>query len=290
MRLRTLPLSLSGIIMGVGIAAAGPGIRFGSTFFLVLTTVCLQVLVNLSNELGDTLSGTDTQERQGIHYSLQDGIMTVGEMRKLIMLFVLLSCIFGALMIYCCFGTLFALRPLAFLVLGAIAIYAAIHYTLGKNPYGYRGLGDISVFVFFGLATVLGGYVLSSGGQIPPASALLPTLAIGLFSVAVLNVNNIRDMRTDAATRKTVALELGERGARIYHTLLIALGWLAMLVYSCLGGLRLGHFLWVLSLPLYLKHLRGVWTLPEGRLDPMLPLLVKSPFLLSILSVLGFLL
>ena len=287
MRLRTLPLSLSGIVMGVFLAAADYRIDALTVIFLALTTVCLQILSNLSNELGDTLHGTDTAERQGIHYSIQDGDMTIPQMKRLIGVMVALCCIFGLLMIRFSFGKIFDWYPMTFVVLGAAAIWAAMHYTLGKNPYGYRGLGDLFVFLFFGIATVCGGYFLCAH-EFPSWIILLPASAIGCFSVAVLNVNNIRDMKTDAATRVTVAIRLGERRARIYQTVLIVLGWACMLAYCSLRLFSIWHYLFVLTLPLFVLHLVGVWKRNGRALDPMLPLLVMSSFLFSLLAGIGF--
>lgn len=287
MRLRTLPLSLSGIVMGVLLAAADYHVDPWTVLFLALTTVSLQILSNLSNELGDTLHGTDNDGRQGIHYSLQDGEMTVPQMKRLIAVVAAFCCIFGLLMIYFSFGKIFDWHPMTFVLLGAAAIWAAMHYTLGKDPYGYRGLGDLFVFLFFGIATVCGGYYLCAH-EFPSWIILLPATAIGCFSVAVLNVNNIRDMKSDAATRVTVAMKLGEKRARIYQTVLIVLGWAAMLVYCSLRFFSIWHYLFVLTLPLFIIHLRGVWTRKDRALDPMLPLLVMSSFLFSLLAGIGF--
>ena len=287
MRLRTLPLSLAGIVMGVFLAAADYRLKAMTVLWLVLTTVCLQILTNLSNELGDTLHGVDTDDRQGIRYSLQDGEMTIPQMKDLIGIFAGLSALFGVLMIHSAFGSLFSPVSLVFLALGAGAIWAAMHYTLGKNPYGYRGLGDLFVFLFFGLATVLGGYFICAH-EIPTPLLLLPAAAIGCFSVAVLNVNNIRDMKTDAQNRVTVAIRLGVKRARIYQTVLIVTGWICMTVFCLMRFFSPWHYLYVLTLPLFVKHLKGVWTLRDRALDPMLPLLVISSFLFALLGGFGF--
>ena len=288
MRLRTLPLSLAGMSLGILLAAGEGAVRPLTVVLLLLTTVSLQILSNLSNELGDTLSGTDRTDRQGIRYSIQDGEMTIPEMKRLIAIVAVLCCLLGFGMVWSAFGTLFEPLPPAFLLLGATAVWAAMHYTLGKNPYGYRGLGDIFVFVFFGLATVCGGYFLS--GLQWSWRILLPAAAIGCFSVAVLNVNNIRDMKSDAQTRTTVAIKLGERRARIYQTLLIAAGWVLMTVFCLQEPVRIWRFLYVLTLPGYVLHLRGVWTRRDRALDPMLPLLVMSTFVFALLGGIGFML
>lgn len=288
MRLRTLPLSLAGVILGVMLAADKTDVSPWTAALIFLTTVCLQILSNLSNELGDTLSGTDSADRQGPKYALGSGDMTIGDIKKLILMFIGLCVISGLAMIQVSFGSLFKTESICLEVLGAAAIVGAMKYTLGKNPYGYRGLGDMSVFIFFGLVSVLGGYYVAAR-ELPPLIMLLPASAIGCFSVGVLNVNNIRDMKTDAVNRVTVAIKLGMKGARIYQTILVTLGWALILVFCAVYDFAPGHYIFIITLPLYIKHLQGVWTRSERALDPMLPMLVISTFFLSILAGAGFL-
>lgn len=288
MRLRTLPLSLAGVILGVTLAADKTDVSPWTAALIFLTTVCLQILSNLSNELGDTLSGTDSADRQGPKYALGSGDMTIGDIKKLILMFIGLCVISGLAMIQVSFGSLFKTESICLEVLGAAAIVGAMKYTLGKNPYGYRGLGDMSVFIFFGLVSVLGGYYVAAR-ELPSLIMLLPASAIGCFSVGVLNVNNIRDMKTDAVNRVTVAIKLGMKGARIYQTILVTLGWALILVFCAVYDFAPGHYIFIITLPLYIKHLQGVWTRSERALDPMLPMLVISTFFLSILSGAGFL-
>lgn len=288
MRLRTLPLSLAGVILGVTLAADKTDVSPWTAALIFLTTVCLQILSNLSNELGDTLSGTDSADRQGPKYALGSGDMTIGDIKKLILMFIGLCVISGLAMIQVSFGSLFKTESICLEALGAAAIVGAMKYTLGKNPYGYRGLGDVFVFIFFGLVSVLGGYYVAAR-ELPSLIMLLPASAIGCFSVGVLNVNNIRDMKTDAVNRVTVAIKLGMKGARIYQTILVTLGWALILVFCAVYDFAPGHFLFLITLPLYIKHLQGVWTRSERALDPMLPILVMSTFILSILAGAGFL-
>ena len=288
MRLRTLPLSLAGVILGVMLAADKTDVSPWTAALIFLTTVCLQILSNLSNELGDTLSGTDSADRQGPKYALGSGDMTIGDIKKLILMFIGLCVISGLAMIQVSFGSLFKTESICLEALGAAAIAGAMKYTLGKNPYGYRGLGDMSVFIFFGLVSVLGGYYVAAR-ELPPLIMLLPASAIGCFSVGVLNVNNIRDMKTDAVNRVTVAIKLGVKGARIYQTILVTLGWALILVFCAVYDFAPGHYIFIITLPLYIKHLQGVWTRSERALDPMLPMLVISTFFLSILAGAGFL-
>ena len=288
MRLRTLPLSAGGVLLGILLAVAGWKVDPWVAALVLSTTLCLQILSNLSNELGDVLRGTDTAERQGPQYGLNSGGMTIPEMKRLIGLFVGLCILCGTAMTWRAFGTLWGITPILVLMLGAGAILGAMKYTLGRNPYGYRAKGDFYVFLFFGLVAVLGAFFVCAGGAWPGWKYLLPASSAGFFSVAVLNVNNIRDMQTDAANRVTVALKLGPRNARIYQTALIVLGWLCMLAFCLISWGDWRHYLFVITLPLYVKHLQGVWTLKDRQLDPMLPLLVMSTFAFCLLAGFGF--
>lgn len=285
-RLRTLPLSLAGIITGIGLAASDYRINPVTAVLVALTAVCLQILSNVSNEYGDSLSGTDGGDRQGPNYS--EGHLGDRDYRGMIAFWALMSCISGAAMLYTSYGTLLQLEPVLLMILGAAAIMAAMRYTLGRNPYGYRGHGDIAVFTFFGIVSVLGSY-FTVAHEIPSFYLLLPAAAIGLFSVGVLNINNIRDMKTDAATRVTVAMKLGERNARIYQTVLILGGWALLLGY--VFGCRIfdwRHCIFIVTLPLYIIHLVGVWKYRDHALDKYLPMLVMGTFALSILLAVGF--
>lgn len=276
MRFRTLPLSLAGVVCG-GLLAMGRYDGSWWAFALVLLTACaLQVLTNLSNELGDHLSGVDGEGREGPNYSMADGGLTVKQMWKAINGTVVVCCVSGLAMILLSFPIL-SYYFLALIFLGAAALWAATHYTLGKNPYGYRGLGDLFVFIFFGLVSVLGSYFVIAHTIDFDASLLCPAVGVGLLSVAVLNVNNIRDMASDEGLRKTVPLRIGEHCARWYQTALIVIGvgcfiWSPIMFRYC--GLTVPFFVW---------HIIGVWTRRGNRLDPMLPLLVISTFVIALL-------
>lgn len=283
MRLRTLPLSLSGVVLGLMLAMKTQEVSLWLIVWLLLTTVCLQILSNLSNELGDFLRGTDGEQREGPMYSLAQGAISVQEFKWLIAVFVLLCCVFGAAMVWTSFGTFLAWQPLMLLALGVAAIWAAMHYTLGKNPYGYRGLGDVFVFIFFGLVSVLGAYYVVAHA-IESWSLLLPAITIGCFSVGVLNVNNIRDMESDAATRITLPLKIGELNAKIFQSVLIALGWLCMVFFTLITYTSWWDWLYFITLPLFLIHMNMVWKRNGKALDPALPLLVLSTFAFAILA------
>ena len=275
MRLRTLPLSLAGVVCG-GLLAMGERGNDGNwwAFALVLITACaLQVLTNLSNEMGDHLSGVDGEGREGPNYSMTDGGLTVKQMWKAINGTVVACCVSGLAMV------LVSGCPWWILLLGAAAIWAATHYTLGKSPYGYKGLGDLFVFLFFGLVSVLGSYFVVA--QTLPFEIWLwgPAVGVGLLSVAVLNVNNIRDMESDRGLRKTVPLRIGARAAKWYQTVLVTLGWTSIVAAS-------GTWLMLLTAIPFYVHIYGVWRRDGKRLDPMLPLLVISTFILALLYAL----
>ena len=288
MRLRTLPLSLSGVCLGMMLAASDYRVPWTVILFTALTTVSLQVLSNLSNELGDYYHGTDTKDRLGPSYGMMEGGLTVSEMKMLIGGAIALCIVFGLLMIRSSFGTLLSLESVCLMMLGGAAISGAMKYTLGRNPYGYQGLGDIFVFIFFGLVAVLGSYFVAAH-IIPSWIFLLPACTIGFFSIGVLNVNNIRDMETDAENRITVAIKLGEKKAKIYQTVLIVLGWICMIAFCLLRFFDPWHYLFVLTLPLFIMHVKGVWKYSGRELDKMLPLLVMSTFAFALLAGFGFL-
>lgn len=276
MRLRTLPLSLAGVVCGALLAwpHAEACMPVWTLVTLLLTTVSLQVLTNLSNELGDHLSGVDGEGREGPNYSMTDGGLTVKQMWKAINAMVVVCCVSGLLMVW------MSGSPWWLLLLGAAAIWAATHYTLGENPYGYRGLGDLFVFIFFGLVSVMGGYFVIA--HTLEWNVLIPACAIGLLSVAVLNVNNIRDMASDKGLRKTIPLRIGSRAAKCYQTVLVLTG--ASLLFFNLP------FKWwnAILLSILIAHVVMVWRNDGKKLDPALPILVITTFLFGLAYGLQF--
>ena len=276
MRLRTLPLSLAGVMCGGLLAWATYG--NGWTVVLTMLTACsLQVLSNLSNEMGDHLSGVDGEGREGPNYSMTDGGLTVKQMWRAINITVVFTAVCGLAMLLLNFPLSTFHFPLM-LLLGAAAIWAATHYTLGKKPYGYRGFGDIFVFIFFGLVSVLGSYYVVAHSM--DWQMLYPAVGIGLLSVGVLNVNNVRDMASDEGIRRTVPLRIGERWGKIYQAALVIIG-LAMMVigsgtpWMVLLGAPLG---W---------HLYMVRTRSGRDLDPALPLLVLSTAAAAVIYIIA---
>ena len=272
LRLRTLPLSVSGIILGTGLAGWCNWMVF---CLAVATTLCLQILSNLCNELGDAMKGTDADQRGREAYGLQAGTITMRQMVRMIELFIGLSVVFGTALVWTAFGTLNSEASWVFLGLGALAIVGAIKYTLGKHSYGYMGLGDLGVFLFFGLLSTLGAYYLQVQNLTP--EVVWCGVAIGLPCVGVLNLNNIRDMNNDRAHNKsTLASMLGYTGAKIYHTCLLV-G--CLVLFLCFG-----HF-WVLVVtPIWAWHVWFIWTHEGSSLDRQMPVLMLSTGLISCLG------
>lgn len=275
LRLRTLPLSVAGIILGSGLAYQAVSFQWSVFSLAFLTALCLQILSNLSNELGDAQKGTDSDQQGRAAYGLQAGTITEKQMKVMIGIFIGLCVLFGTALVWCAFGTLISWQSLSFLGLGLLAILGAMTYTLGKHSYGYMGLGDLGVFIFFGLASTWGAYYLQT--QTLTWEIIWCGVEIGLPCVGVLNVNNIRDMDNDLLHgKRTFAGWLGQTGGRIYHSCLL----IGCLVLFALFG----HW-WVLCiLPIWGWHLWFVWTHRQN-LDKQMPVLMFSTLIVAILAL-----
>jgi 1,4-dihydroxy-2-naphthoate octaprenyltransferase len=230
-RLRTLPLALASIFAGSFLAKWQNSFRWEVLALASLTTVFLQILSNLSNDYGDSVHGADSSARSGPIRAVQSGLISLPEMKRAMYLFGGLSLFAGLFLIYLALPnwTYF----LGFLVLGLFAIWAAIRYTSGSNPYGYAGLGDISVFLFFGLVGVSGTFFLHSLEANP--MILWIAVSLGCFSTAVLNINNIRDIDSDQqAGKRSIPVRIGKAMAIAYHWTLIGLAYGCLLVFVIL--------------------------------------------------------
>ena len=218
-RLRTLPLACSSVLLGSGLAAGHGAFHLPIFLLCLLTAILLQLLSNLANDYGDAVSGADNAERVGPTRTVVSGLITQGQMLRAMVGMALAAVISGLLLLYSAFGDDWH-AMLSFICFGGLALLAAVTYTVGQRPYGYRGLGDLSVFTFFGLLGVMGSYYLFTQSLEP--LLLLPAASCGLLATAVLNINNIRDLTTDAAAGKlTLAVRLGAGRARLYHWLLV---------------------------------------------------------------------
>ncbi len=283
-RLRTLPLSVSGILVGTGIALR-ENLFNGKIFILALcTTLGLQILSNFANDYGDGVKGTDNQDRVGPTRALQSGIITHTEMKRAILLTAILTFATALLLIFTAFNTQELIYVFLFMGLGVLAIFAAIKYTVGKSAYGYYGLGDLFVFLFFGLLSVVGSYFLYSK-QLHFSAWILGSI-IGLLSTAVINLNNMRDLESDQkAGKHTLAVKLGERRVKVYHCILIMAPLLISIVYILIEATFKNLFLLLAFIPLSI-HLRSVLKTHNLKvLDPELKKVALSTFLFAVIYI-----
>lgn len=284
-----MPLALASIGMGTFLAAASGSFQADIFALCALTTIFLQVLSNLANDYGDSVHGADGAQRVGPSRAIQSGVITPSAMKKAIAIFVVLSLASGIGLIYLAFG--WSMKVFAiFMGLGVLAIIAAITYTSGSKPYGYAGLGDISVLIFFGFIAVMGSAFLYEKEL--RWEYVLPAISTGLFSVAVLNVNNIRDIESDRVAGKySIPVRLGRDKAVIYHWAILSIGYLTTLTYIGLNYSSPFQFLVLLVIPLLVKNARAVKVHEEASaLDPFLKQMALSTLFFVILFGIGQLL
>ena len=281
-RPRTVLLSFSGVLLGAFLAIkTGPSTGSGTwlcLLFCALTAVLLQILSNLANDYGDFKKGTDNTKRVGPQREMQSGAITEKEMKRGLAVTASLCLISGALLIFVFAGLTW--KELAvFAALGIGAILAALLYTLGKRPYGYRGLGDLFCFLFFGWAAVAGTFYLATKNL--DFTVLLPASAMGFLSNAVLNINNMRDYENDKASGKnSLVVKLGLKKAFVYHCLLIVGAFVCLTVYLVLHHAAWYSYLFLLLSLLLIKDLIAIKKTKPELLDPFLGQQVRNSFLL----------
>ena len=295
-RVRTLPLSVSGIIVGSMYALANPTDNiltptqvfnwrlFG---FAILTTLGLQILSNFANDYGDGIKGTDNDDRVGPKRAIQSGIISPQAMKRAIIITSLLTLASAVMLIYFAFHDTNIFYSLTFLVLGILAITSAIRYTVGNTAYGYRGYGDLFVFIFFGLVSTLGVNFLYS--KQVDLELVLPAIAIGFLSVGVLNLNNMRDEESDRKVNKnTIVVKIGGAAAKKYHFFLVISAMILVLVFAVMSNFQFDQYLFVVAYIPMIIHLFTVYKNKEPKkLDPELKKLALSTFVLSVLLALS---
>ena len=285
-RLRTLPLSLSCIGMAGFLAAGANKFDLLIFFLCCLTTIFLQVLSNLANDYGDSIHGADHAGRKGPMRAVQSGAISLSRMRVAVIVFAMLSFMSGSMLLLVSFGSNWQ-AIVFFLGLGVLSILAAIGYTVGKKPYGYMGLGDISVFVFFGPVGVMGSLYLFTHHI--TALELLPAMSCGFFSIAVLNINNIRDIESDRLAGKfSIPVRVGKEKASLYHWLLLSGGMISAISFTLLNYHSPWQFLYLLALPLLIKNGLAISKKPSTELDPFLKQMALSTLFFVLLFGIGF--
>jgi 1,4-dihydroxy-2-naphthoate polyprenyltransferase len=294
-RLRTLPLSVSGILVGSLYALANPTddvltptqvFSWTIFFFAMLTTLGFQILSNFANDYGDGVKGTDNEDRIGPMRAIQSGAISPAAMKRAMVITAILTLASAVTLIYFAFKDNNLFYSIFFLVLGIVAIASAIRYTVGNSAYGYKGLGDVFVFIFFGLVSTLGVNFLYSKQL--DLQLFLPATAIGLLSVGVLNLNNMRDEASDKkAGKNTLVVKMGGENAKKYHYFLVVTAMILVLIFAVIYngvGFRIDQYAFLVAYFPLISHLRTVYYCPEPRaLDPQLKKLAISTFLLSII-------
>lgn len=279
-RLRTLPLALSSIFMGIIISDIHLALNWNVGLMAIITTLFLQILSNLANDYGDGMKGTDNTNRLGPVRAIQSGDISPKQMKWAIVVFSILSLISGIYLII--LSNISWIEFVVFLILGIAAILSAIYYTIGKRAYGYYGLGDLFVFIFFGLVAVIGTFYLNAAYL--SLDIIFPAISIGLFSTAVLNLNNIRDIKNDKKSGKnSLAVKLGVNKAKLYQTLLINMAFFSMLYFVILTNLSWQVYFSFLMYPLFLLDLNKIDKIQQlQKLDPYLKRTALKTFLFVI--------
>ncbi|MBF9001825.1 1,4-dihydroxy-2-naphthoate polyprenyltransferase [Vibrio nitrifigilis] len=283
-RPKTLPLALVSILTGSALAFSTGHFSWPVALLSLLTATLLQILSNLANDYGDAVKGTDNDKRLGPMRALQSGAVTLKDMKQAIYINIVLTVVAGLGLVLYALDSFESI--IAFIGLGVLAMAAAIAYTVGNKPYGYVGLGDLSVFIFFGLLGVSGTYFLHTGHI--DGALFLPALGCGLLAVAVLNINNMRDIENDAECgKRTVAVRLGQDLAKRYHFVLLAGAVVAFACYLLMQGKPVWISVpFLLSLISVTKHSRELWaTQQPAEIAPMLPVIVKCSIITNLLFV-----
>jgi 1,4-dihydroxy-2-naphthoate polyprenyltransferase len=287
-RLRTLPLSLSGIIVGTALGSMYNQFRWDIFVFALLTTVGFQVTSNFANDYGDGVKGTDNETRVGPKRALQSGQLSRKELKVGIIISIIICILFTVALLYLSFGTENLILTLIFGALGILSIWAAIKYTVGSSAYGYKGLGDLFVFLFFGLLGVMGSMFLYTKAL--NAMAIFPAVTIGLLSTGVLNLNNLRDYESDKTSNKnTLIVKMGIKNGKIYHVFLIVISFISILAFTFIHYHNWKNTIHLVAFVPIFIHLNKMWKLKNTvLLDPELKKLALSTFLLSILFYFSF--
>ncbi|HBK72393.1 MAG TPA: 1,4-dihydroxy-2-naphthoate octaprenyltransferase [Flavobacteriaceae bacterium] len=286
-RLRTLPLSLSGIIVGSFLAYADGYFNWMICVLALLTTTGFQILSNFANDYGDGVKGTDNKDRVGPQRALQSGAISPKQMLNAIKTTGLITFLIALILLYMSFGKDNITYFLLFVGLGIASIVAAIKYTMGKKAYGYSGYGDVFVFLFFGWLSVLGSYFLYAKQL--DWTFFLPATSIGLLSVGVLNLNNLRDRISDEkANKMTLVVKIGEKLAKYYHYYILIFAFLFAFLYTTLHYKSPLQFLFVIAfIPVFMNLYTVYKSTDTRKLDPELKKLALSTFLFAMLFGLG---
>lgn len=277
-RPRTLPAAAAGVSMGSALAWRDGFFRLDAALACLLTAVLLQIGSNLANDVFDFERGTDTPERSGPVRVTQAGLLTPSQVKVGMAVVFTLAALLGLYLAW--------LGGWPVILIGIAAILSAIAYTGGPFPLGYYGLGDVFVFIFFGLAAVAGTYYVQAG--FVSVAAWWMAVPPGLIITAVLVVNNLRDLENDRkAGKRTLAVMLGERATRMQYLVCMTAAYLVLLIAASSGIVPWSALLAWLSLPLAIRATRVALTQKGRPLNTALAETGQTALLFSILFWLG---
>lgn len=285
-RLRTLPLSLSGVLLGCALAVDSWW-QYPLFWWAMVTTIGFQVLSNFANDYGDGVKGTDAK-RKGEARMVASGLITAQKMKAAVWVTGLFTFFSATIVVFMAFGQQNFILSFLFFNLTLLALWAAVRYTVGGGAYGYSGWGDVFVFAFFGLLAVLGSSVLFIK-QID-FYFLFPAITVGLLSVGVLNLNNMRDADQDRLIgKRTLAVRMGFHTAKIYHYVLLLGAFVSALLFASLKANELWNWCFVLAfIPLGMHLIRVQKISDPGDFDSELKKVALSTFLYALLMALFF--
>jgi 1,4-dihydroxy-2-naphthoate polyprenyltransferase len=289
-RLRTLPLAMSGILMGAALSYLDLGFNSKVTILAIVTALFIQIFSNFANDYGDSQKGTDNQYRVGPQRTVQSGEISQKQMKSGMLVLIVFSLTSGIWLVAEGTKGLNLTSFLLFLAFGIVALIAAYRYTAGSNPYGYAGLGDIAVFLFFGILPVVGTYFLNAHHL--NSEIFLPAISIGFFSTGVLNLNNMRDIENDRNSgKRTMVVRMGSNISKQYHISLITIGWLSAISFVALHFQSFYQLLFLLTAPLFIIDLVKIIRIQEPfQLDPFLKKLSITTLLFTLLFGIGIIL
>lgn len=288
LRPKTLPLAFSAIVVGTALAWWQGHFDPLVAIMALVTAGLLQILSNLANDYGDAVKGSDKPDRIGPLRGMQKGAITQQQMKRALVITIVLTCVSGLALVAMAYQTMADF--IGFLVLGCLSIIAAITYTMGNRPYGYIGLGDISVLIFFGWLSVMGSWYLQAHSLIP--AIILPATACGLLATAVLNINNLRDITSDRENGKnTLVVRLGPVNARRYHSVLLFSALICLALFNLISLHSPWGWLFILAAPMLFRQARYVMREHDPlAMRPMLERTVKGALLTNLLFVVGIIL
>ena len=283
-RLRTLPLGLSCVLVGGACAYSANSFEALTFILCILTAIGLQILSNFANDLGDAVKGSD-ENRNGETRTVASGLIQQSQMRRAILVTSALVFLIGSILIFRAFQDIFLI--IGFYLIGGLSIWSAINYTMGENAYGYKALGDVFVFLFFGLVGTLGTYY--SMAHSFPLDLFLPASGTGLLAVSVLHLNNMRDREEDLKhNKRTIAGYLGHERSKIYFALLSLIPFALFGTYALQHGFENPQYIFLVPLPIIAKNIRSVLKNSDpSQLDGLLKVNALSSFVLALLFLVG---